>query len=327
MSYKEVLVTGGSGFIGSFLVTKLLERGYIVKVFDLIPLSLARNLTKVCNHENFFYYEGDITQIENLRDIVTPNLSSIYHLSSVVGVGKYISNPLNVIDVNVIGTRNILDLAQEHGIKVIYTSTSEIYGKNPKVPWSEKDDRVLGPTSVDRWSYSSSKAVAEHLVLSFHKHSKLPVSIVRYFNIYGPRQNPILVVPQTIKKILLDEKPLLYDTGNQTRCFTFVEDAIEATIQVALSDKTDGEIYNIGSDIEISIYELISKIFKLFNKEMIYEDFDTNKYYGTNYQDIDRRVPDVKKIKDAIGWSISTNLDVGLKKTIEWAKKNEWWLK
>jgi len=321
----KVLVTGGSGFIGSFLVKKLLERGKEVIVFDRLPYNQAKNLEDLKNNKKLHYFEGDITNKTDVSSVVTQDLEVIYHLSAIVGVSKYISNPLNVIDVNVIGTRNIVEYSSKYKIKVVYTSTSEIYGKNLSIPWSEEDDRVLGSTNIDRWTYSTSKAVGEHLVLAMHKSKNLPVSIVRYFNVYGPRQNPILVVPQTIKKILIGEKPLLYDGGEQTRCFTYVEDAVEATIMVAESKKANGEVYNIGSNKESKIKDVVLKIFQIIGKEVDYIDLDTSKHYGSSYQDIIRRVPDVNKIKEQIDWEISTSIDEGLRKTVEWYSDNILW--
>ncbi len=322
---KKVLVTGGSGFIGSFIAERLIDKGYRVIVFDKLDSKKAHNLQKIMGHPNFEYVRGNVTDIGQLEKIITEDLNMIYHLSAIVGIKNYLEDPLNVINVNVLGTKNVLDVACKYKIRVLFTSTSEIYGNNPKVPWSEEDNRILGPTSVDRWSYSSSKAIAEHMVLGVHKSKELPVNIVRFFNVYGPRQNPILVVSQSIKKVINGEKPLLYDGGRQTRCFTYIADAVEATIKVAENKKSNGKIYNIGSNKESSIIEVLSIICKALGKDAIFEDVDTYEYFGNKYQDIHRRVPDVSKIDNEIGWRATTSLEEGIDKTIKWALENPWW--
>ena len=155
-----------------------------------------------------------------------------------------------------IGTRNVLELSQRHGTRVVFASTSEVFGKNPNPPFAEDDDRVLGSTKTARWSYSTSKAMAEHLVFAMHSAYGLPVTVVRYFNVYGPRQNPIFVISQSIHRILNGRQPLLYDSGDQTRCFTYVDDAIAGTLLAADSDAAIGEAFNIGSMTETTMRTL-----------------------------------------------------------------------
>lgn len=329
MNEENVLVTGGCGFIGSHLTEKLLSLGHNVTVFDAIPLEEAKkkNLQGVKDHENLTFVHGDIRDKKALSKLITNDTDKIFHLSAIVGVKNYCIDPLKVIDVNVGGTRNVLELAQRHNVKILFTSTSEIYGKNPNIPWSEDYDRVLGSTCVDRWSYSTSKAVCEHMIFGIHRSTGLPATIVRYFNVYGPRQNPYYAVSQSIYKVLRNEQPLLYDGGRQTRCFTFVEDAIEGTVEAASSQKGNGEIFNIGNDRESTIYEVIKLIIKKSSKDIKWKNLDTKKHYGEIYEDITRRVPDVTKAKKLLGWQANTTLEEGIEKTIRWAKKNAWWLK
>jgi UDP-glucose 4-epimerase len=327
MSEENIVVTGGGGFIGSHLTEMLLSSGSKVIVFDNIPLCQSRNLEHVKNHKNLTFVQGDIRDKEALKMAITEDVHKIFHLCAVVGVKKYCADPLGVIDINVGGTRNMLELAQKHNIKVIFTSTSEIYGKNPRVPWAEDADRVLGSTSIERWSYSTSKAVCEHMILGMHKSVGLPATIVRYFNVYGPRQEPYYMISQSIYKVLRNEQPLLYDKGNQTRCFTFVEDAIQGTIAAANSQKANGHVFNIGSDKETTIRDAIELIIKISGKKIMWKDLDTRQHYGKKYEDVPRRVPDISKAKQLLGWEPKIPFELGLKKTIKWCVENSWWWK
>jgi len=326
MSEENIVVTGGTGFIGSHLTEKLLSLGNRVIIFDKSSSHQSRNLEHVKNHKNVKFIQGDIRDKKTLKTAITKDVHKIFHLSAIVGVKNYCADPLGVIDINVCGTRNILELAKKHNIKIIFTSTSEIYGKNPKVPWVEDADRVLGSTSVERWSYSTSKAVCEHMILGMHKNVGLPATIVRYFNVYGPRQAPYYVVSQSIYKVLRNEQPLLYDEGSQTRCFTFVDDIIQGTIMAANNQKANGQVFNIGSDKETTIREVIELIIKLSDKKIKWKGLDTRQHYGEKYEDIPRRIPNVNKAKQLLGWKANTTLEQGIRKTIEWARQNKWWL-
>jgi UDP-glucose 4-epimerase len=230
------------------------------------------------------------------------------------------------VDIVVIGTRHLLEEAARANTKVIFASTSEIFAKNPAVPWGEGDDRVLGPTYVDRWSYSSSKAVCEHMLYGMGKAKGLPFTIARFFNVYGPRQNPYFVVSQTIHKILRGERPLMYDGGGMTRCFTYVGDIIEGLLSLADSDKALGEALNLGNPVEVSVRKVIETALRVAGSDVGYEDVDTKPLYGKAYEDIIRRVPRVEKAREILGWEARTQLEEGLRQTIEWARRNEWYL-
>ncbi len=323
---NQVLITGGCGFIGSHLTGRLLSMGFPVKVFDYISLYEARNLAEFASHPKFQYVQGDIRSGKDIADAINKDVLCIFHLAAIVGIQNYIEDPINVIDINIIGTRNVLTAAARHGTRLIYTSTSEIFGKNPNVPWKEEDDRVLGPTTVERWAYSSSKAVGEHLVMAYFKKHALPVTITRYFNVYGPKQNPIFVISKNIHRALNGLAPVVYDGGAQTRCFTYINDAVDATVAVFQNDLTIGQIYNIGSNMEATIGEAIKLIIGLTNNESGYEHLRTSEFYGDQYQDINRRIPDVSKIKRDLGWSAGITLQNGISETIAWARKNTWWL-
>jgi UDP-glucose 4-epimerase len=324
----KCVVTGGSGFLGGYFVKKLLAQGHEVVVFDNLSSGNNRNLEDVEKNKDYSFVKGDITKIDSLKEVLNKDVDIVYHLSAIVGVKNYCKDPLKVVDVNVMGTRNVLELALKNEIKILFTSTSEIFGRNPNVPWQEDGDRVLGSTKVDRWSYSTSKAMCEHMILAMWKNNKFPATIVRYFNAYGPKQSPYFVISQSIHKVLRGEQPLLYDSGNQTRCFTFVDDAVDGTLQAAASKRGEGEVFNIGNNKETSMKEAVETIIRVSGNEgkISWKKLDTAKHYGNKYEDLFRRVPDVSKAKKILGWEAKTDLENGVRKTIEWAKQNKWWL-
>jgi nucleoside-diphosphate-sugar epimerase len=324
---QKVLVTGAAGFVGSHLVDQLLTLGNEVVGFDVADLETAPNLLSARAHSHFRYVRGDIRDVNQLRQAFTKDIKVIFHLASIVGVNKYMEDPFLLVDITVGGTRNVAGLALEFGTRVLFTSTSEVFGRNPKVPWGEEDDRVLGSTQVDRWSYSTSKACCEHLLWGLYRIKKVPVTVVRFFNVYGPRQSPIFVVSQSVHKVLNDQRPLLYDGGMMTRCFTYVDDAVRGTILAASSEKGIGQIFNIGNNRETTMKEAVELIIQYSGKKIEWEDLDTRKLYGKVYEDIERRVPAVKKAKDLLGWEVSIPHTEGLRKTVEWARANPWWLK
>jgi len=210
----------------------------------------------------------------------------------------------------------------------IFMSTSEIYGKNPKVPWLEEDDRVLGNPQIQRWSYSTSKAVCEHMIDALTKQKKISSVIVRYFNIYGPWQSPNFVISKSIHNSMNGKKPLMHDSGNQTRCFTFIDDAVEATIKAAFDNSINNQVFNIGNSVETSIKQAIGIILEETNKPSDFiEHVESQKKYGEFYEDIPRRIPDVSKAKQLLSWEAKTQLRDGVKSTVEWVKQNSWWLK
>jgi UDP-glucose 4-epimerase len=314
----RVLVTGGCGFIGSHLVSALAASGAEVTVFDAaIPPPHAITADR--------YVRGDIKDPEALSKAVGTSTDIIYHLSAVVGVDRYLARPADVVETNVIGTLNVLRQASATGAKAVIASSSEVYGKNPEPPWNEDADRVLGSTAVDRWSYGTSKALADHLTFGYVRQYGVDATIIRYFNIYGPRQRPAYVVSKSIHRALRGLAPELYDGGRQTRCFTYVDDAVRATIQAANSEKAVGECFNIGSSTETAVAEVVSLICELTGVPTP-EPVDTASRLGSRYQDISRRVPDVSKARDVLGVTCPTPLRTGLSRTIEWARRTPSWL-
>jgi dTDP-alpha-D-glucuronic acid decarboxylase len=326
MSERVVMLTGAAGFVGSHAAGELLKRGYVVHGLDVADPALVRNLDEVFDQPRFKYTRADIRDGDAVRAWYRPEADTLYHLASVVGVRRYLADPLALIDVVVGGTRTLLELAAEHDTRFLFTSTSEVYGKNPAIPWSEDSDRVLGPTSVDRWSYSSAKALVEHMIYGQYRTTGLRFSIVRFFNAYGPRQNPIYVVSQSVYRALRGEPPHVYDGGRQTRCFTYVGDAVQGMLAAAESPEAVGEVFNLGSARESSIADIVRLVCDVTGVQVPIEAFNTSTEYGAVYEDIPRRVPAVDKARRLLGWEATTSLEEGVRHTVEWASANPWYL-
>ena len=319
------MITGVAGLIGSHLAEKLIDLGYEVHGLDTVKIENNMNLMNLKNHTSFVYYEKDIRKDKDLNDFFQSDATLIYHLASVVGVNKYMEDPLSLIDISVIGTRKLIEFCKINNIRMLYASTSEVYGRNTEIPWSENSDRVLGPPNVDRWSYSTSKALCEHMLFGVHHQSGWPMSIVRFFNVYGPRQNPIYVVSKSIHRVLNEISPELYDDGEQTRCFTYIDDAIDGLILSATSNKAIGEIINIGNPVENTMKEVVSAVLDAADSKLTPIQVSTKERYGEVYEDIPRRVPNVSKANSLLGWAPKTSMKDGVKKTVSWAKNNPWY--
>jgi len=322
---KDVLVTGGAGFIGSHLVDALVARNRVV-VLDNLSKGVMSNIKGHLRSPNFKFIKGDILD-RKVVDKTVRNADVIFHMAAVVGVKHYVEDPARVIRTNIYGTDNLLEAAVKYKAeRFVFASTSEIYGKNKNMPLKENCDRVLGPPFIDRWCYSSSKAIDEHVCNAYFRKHKLPLVTLRYFNIYGPRQETSDyggVISIFIRRVLKNQPPLVHGDGKQTRSFTYISDAVEGTIQAAVKDKAVGETINIGSSRETSINELARLIIdlagksgKLKPKHIEYEEF-----YGAWYEDIPRRVPDTSKAQKIIGFRPKVPLERGLRKTIEWYRQ------
>jgi len=312
----KVLITGGGGFIGSHLADALLERGD--EVFAL-EAGGTRKVRHLLGHPRFRIVRDSVLSLDILDSLIA-QVDVVYHLAAVIGVEHYVGDPYEVLNVNVNGTQNVLKVAFKYGRKVVFASTSEVYGRNPKLPWSEDDDRVLGSTRIDRWCYSTSKAVGEHFCFAYHGLG-LPVTVVRYFNIYGPRLDKIdvgRVITIFMGQLLRGEPLTVIGDGSQTRCFTYVDDAIHATVRAGTRPNTNGEIFNIGTVEETSILDLAKAMIKLSGSKSTIKLVPQEQVYGSSYEDIGRRVPDVKRMQDVLGVIAETPLDEGLAKTIEW---------
>ncbi len=311
------LITGGAGFVGSHLSEALLAQGHRVTVIDDLSTGRFENIVHLQGRSDFRFALDTITQ-EVVMDRLVSECDVVVHLAAAVGVELIIRDPVHVIETNILGTRSVLKVANRYRKKVLIASTSEIYGKNTRVPFREDDDRVLGPTTVARWSYSSSKAVDEFLALAYHRQMELPVVVFRLFNTVGPRQTGRygMVVPRFVRQALAGEPLTVYGDGSQARCFMHVADAVAAIVALAESAKAVGEVFNIGSTEEVSILELARRVAKLAGVEEEIELIPYEEAYGAGFEDMERRVPDVSKIERHAGWQPKRSLDEILRDVI-----------
>lgn len=315
----KVLITGGAGFLGSHLAEAFLNRGDEVVVLDTAGTAKIAHLL---GNQRLEYHNASFLNA-GVVDRLMRSVELVYHMGAVVGVEHYVTDPFKVLSVNVNGTQNVLAAALEHGARVVFSSTSEVYGRNPKIPYKEDDDRVLGSTKINRWCYSTSKAVGEHFCFAYHK-SGLPVTIVRYFNIYGPRLDAIdlgRVVTIFMGQVLRGEDVTVVGDGSQTRCFTYVSDAIDATVQAGLKGEAIGGIFNIGTDEEISILEFAKTMIELARSRSSIRFVTQRSVYGDSYEDVQRRVPDNSRMREILGVVPRISLREGLGRTIDWFRK------
>jgi UDP-glucose 4-epimerase len=312
----KVLITGGAGFLGSHLTDALLARGHDVTILDVVSdLKVRHNL----GNPRFHYIRDSVLNTEILDGLVLRS-DLVYHLAAVVGVEHYVGDPYEVLNVNINGTQAVLKLAYKYNRKVVFSSTSEVYGRNPKVPFCEDDERVLGSTRIDRWCYSTSKAAAEHFCFAYHRLG-LPVVILRYFNVYGPRLDKIdvgRVITIFMGQVLRGDPVTVIGDGRQTRCFTYIEDAIRATVEAGMNDQAVGKIFNVGTDVETSILELAQSMIRIANSPSRISFVSQESVYGESYEDVPRRVPCIRQTHEVLGVRADTPLEKGLRQTIEW---------
>lgn len=315
---KKILITGGAGFIGSHLTDYLLERGYQVTVIDDLSNGSADYLQDASKQPQFSYYQGTVIDRTLMEQLIKEH-DVIYHLAAVLGVKNTVDDPLKVIEGNIDGTRVILEIAYQYGKKVIFASTSEIYGKNPELPYTEQSSRVLGDPSIHRWCYATAKALDEHMCFAFAKKG-LPVTVVRFFNAFGPRQDHSAyggVIPIFIKKALMNEKLPVHGDGNQLRCFGFIEDIVKG-LEAAMHPNANNQAFNLGATEKITILELAKKIIALTGDKVEYEFLPYEIAYGEGYEDIPARLPSLDRAKKILGYESKTSLEEGLIKTIKW---------
>jgi UDP-glucose 4-epimerase len=306
----RALITGGAGFIGSHLAEELLNRGHEVTIIDNLSTGEFENIRHLEKRLGFRYAIEDIRNA-SVMDRLVSECDVIYHLAAAVGVFNIVSSPIDTIEINVGGTEVVLRTARRYRRKVLLASTSEVYGKNEKVPFSEDDDRTLGPTTKSRWSYAASKELDEFLALAYHKAAELPVIIFRLFNTVGARQRGHygMVVPRFVEWALKNEPIQVYGDGGQQRCFCNVNDVVAAIAGLAESTAAVGEVFNIGSGEEISIYDLAERIKMRTGSQSAIALIPYDQAYEAGFEDMRRRIPDTRKIADYIGWQPQTTLD------------------
>jgi UDP-glucose 4-epimerase len=302
------LITGGAGFIGSHLAEKLITRGDQVVVLDNLSTGSASNLSGIIDKIKF--EQGNILDKAAIDKLISES-DYVVHLAAALGVLNIVNKPLESLKTNLQGSEVVLEACDKYRKPVLIASTSEIYGKNDKVPLSEEDDRIVGHPLKSRWSYSEAKAVDESLAYFYYLESKLPIRIVRLFNTVGPRQvgHYGMVVPRFISAALKNEPLSVYGSGAQIRCFCHVNDAVKALLLVMDSSKAIGEVFNVGNNQQISIMELAKKVVEITGSTSSIEKIAYEKAYPKGFEDMQRRVPDVSKIKRVLGWTPEINLD------------------
>jgi UDP-glucose 4-epimerase len=315
----RVLITGGAGFLGSHLADAWLARGDEVTALDPAPDLKVRHLRE---HPRFRLIHESVLKREIL-DALVARADLVYHLAGVVGVQHYVADPYQVLTVNINGTQEVLGAAFRHQKKVVFSSTSEIYGRSATVPFEEDGDRVLGSTRIDRWCYATSKAAGEHLCFAFARMG-LPVVVLRYFNVYGPRLDEMdrgRVVTIFMGQLLRGEPLTVIGDGTQTRAFTYVDDAVRATVAAGLAPAAEGRAINVGSEEEVEIRELAARMVRLASSSSRIAFVPQEAVYDRGYEDIPRRVPAVRRMHELLGVRAQVALDDGLRETIEWFKR------
>jgi UDP-glucose 4-epimerase len=304
----KYLITGGAGFIGSHLAERLIARGDQVVIIDNLSAGYIDNLSNVS--EQIRFVEGDILDRERINCLVAES-DLVVHLAASLGVFNIIGKPLKSLITNLNGSGIVIEAADKYKKPILIASTSEVYGKNIKESLSENDDRVLGHPLKSRWSYSEAKAVDESLAYFYYLENKLPIRIVRFFNTVGPRQvgHYGMVVPRFVSAALKNEPLSVYGSGDQIRCFCHVTDAVKALLLVMDSDKAIGQVFNVGNNSQISIMELAKKVIEITGSKSSIEKIAYEKAYPEGFEDMQRRVPDISKIKKVLGWEPKINLD------------------
>jgi UDP-glucose 4-epimerase len=313
----KVLITGGAGFIGSHLSDACLERGNEVHIIDDLSTGRMDNIAHLKKHPRFHYTIDSVHSQPVLAELVD-QCDVIFHLAAAVGVKLIMESPVRTIETNVRGTEIVLAQANKKKKKVLIASTSEVYGLSEQVPFREDGNLVMGATSKGRWSYACSKAIDEFLALAYWREKKLPTIVVRLFNTVGPRQTGRygMVVPTFVKQALAGRPLTVYGTGEQTRCFGYVGDVVGALIKLMDHPAAVGQVFNIGSEEEVTILELAERIKELTNSDSKIVLVPYDEAYDEGFEDMPRRVPDISKINASVGFRPEMKLDGILKSVI-----------
>ncbi len=315
------LITGGAGFIGSHLADRLVAGGHKVTALDDLSTGRYENISHLKGDSNFQLTIGSILN-EYLVDKLAERCDAIFHLAAAVGVELIVKHPLESLTTNIRGSEIVLEMAYRYHKKLLITSTSEIYGKNANGPLKEDEDRILGSPLKSRWSYSTSKAVDEMLAYVYWKEKGLPTVIVRLFNTVGPRQTEAygMVLPRFASQALEGRDLTVYGSGKQSRCFLHVRDAVDALIKLMDNPNACGEVFNVGSQEEITIEALAKKVVEITRSrsKIIYIPYE--KAYEEGFEDMERRVPDISKVRNLIGFNPSIDLNAIIKDVINYIK-------
>ena len=317
----KVLITGGAGFIGSHLTQYLISQDQQVVILDDFSGTVEENLNQVKDSNNLSIIKGSILNQELVTKLMK-DVTHCYHLAAALGVEKINNDPITSFETNLKGSQIVLNAAANVGARTLLASSSEIYGKNPAMPLKEDSDRVLGSPEITRWSYSESKAMDELHAFEFYKHKSFPVSIARFFNTVGPRQSGSygMVLPRFVKAAISNQPLTVYGDGTQSRTFCSVADVVDALVLLMDSEESIGQAFNIGSTNEITITELAQKVIKLTNStsEIVYKKH--SEVFGDHFEEPQRRVPDILKIKKVVGWQPKQSLDEVIIEITEYLK-------
>lgn len=314
----EYLITGGAGFIGSHLADALLAEGHRVTIIDDLSTGSISNIVHLRDHPRFRYVIDTVLNPPLLAELVD-QADAIFHLAAAVGVKLIVESPVRTLETNIRCTELLLAMAAKKGKKVLLTSTSEVYGKSTAIPFREDGDLVMGATTRGRWSYACSKAIDEFMAIAYWREKKLPTVVVRLFNTVGPRQTGRygMVIPRFVQQALANEPITVYGDGRQSRCFTHVGDAVRALVGLMQTDAAVGEVFNIGSDAEVSIMELAERVRQMTESSSEIVTVPYSVAYEENFEDMPRRVPSLDKIGRTLGWRPSVSLDEILDSVIQ----------
>jgi UDP-glucose 4-epimerase len=311
------LVTGGAGFIGSHLAERLVRQGEQVVVLDDLSTGAKANIEHLLPSPLFRFVEGSVLDAKLVTRLVS-GTDAVYHLAAAVGVRRILEQPLDSIATIVDGTATVLRAAHRHGVKTFVASTSEIYGKNDKGGLTELDDSIVGPLETTRWLYAVGKALDEFLAQAYWREHGLPVVIGRFFNTYGPRQTGSygMVIPRFIGQALRGDPITIYGDGEQSRCFTFVHDAVDAVLALMATPATYGESVNIGNEREVTIRRLAEMVLEATHSDSPIVYVDYRDAYPQGFADMRRRVPSAAKLRALVGFSPETSLEAGIRATV-----------
>jgi UDP-glucose 4-epimerase len=303
----RVFITGGAGFIGSHLADHYVAAGDQVTILDNFSTGSKSNIAHLDSKVSTV--DGDIRNVD-LVESLTKDADLVLHMAAALGVNTILESPLESMSTNITGSEVVLNAAAKFNKRIIIASTSEIYGKNPKQPLSETDDRVVGAPQKIRWTYSDAKAIEEAMAFALHLEKKLPVTTVRLFNTVGPRQTGRygMVVPRFVHAAIKNESITIYGDGTQSRVFCHVADAVQAIATMAATDSTIGDVYNVGGTGEVSIKQLAEQVLALTGSQSLITYTPYSEAYPAGFEDIQRRVPDISRVKSAIGWAPTRDL-------------------
>ncbi len=314
----RILITGGAGFIASHLAEHLLGAGDEVWALDDLSTGSIENIEDLKAQPNYHFQFGTMMDSAVLGELVD-RCDAIFHLAAAVGVRLIVESPVRTIETNIRGTELVLAAAAKKKKLVVVASTSEVYGKANKIPFCEDDDLVIGPPTKGRWSYACSKAIDEFLALAYWKERRQPVIIVRFFNTVGPRQTGRygMVLPNFVRQALNSEPLTVFGSGTQSRCFGYVGDVVEALGKLIRTDAAIGQVYNLGSDEEVTIEELARRVCRAVGGKSQIVHIPYEQAYEEGFEDMQRRVPSLEKIGRLIGYKPRTSLDQIIEKVVE----------